>query len=438
MFRQVCFVVVGTVLIVGIGCRPAVREARDESQADASSDPQRKKPKEIENFRAKPSAPSPAVEPKNSGQEAQSREPKDGGMKPAPSTAFGRGSSGRKAMLAGRGGTRRVDQVVNAALVWLANHQSPDGSWSLHDYAKQCTDKTCTGHSDLSSDAGATALGLLPFLAAGQTHRSKGRYQNHIGRGIQWLIAHQQADGNLAKGSTKMMYGHGLAAMALAEAYGLSGDKRLADAAQAAVNFIVAAQNTQDGGWGYSPKEPGNTSVFGWQLLALTSAKMAGLQVDRSVITRAGKYLDSAAVHDGTEYAYRRGLGPSASMTAVGLLCRQYLGVRRDNPMLSGGEKYLLDHLPDEHSLNACYCYYAQHFMHNMSGYEWDTWNRATRDLLVRTQIRDTNSCADGSWDPANDAWGTQGGRLMKTSLSVLPLQVYYHGFLPLYKPLDW
>jgi hypothetical protein len=438
MFRQVCFAVVGAVLIVGIGCRPTVRKAGDESQAAASSDPQRKKPEEIEGLIAKPASASSPVEPKNSGQEAQRMEPTDGGMKPAPSTAFDRGSSSRKAMLAGSVGSRRGEQVVRTALVWLAKHQSLDGSWSLHDYTKQCTDKTCTGQSDFSSDAGATALGLLPFLAAGQTHKSPGRFKEPVRKAIDWLIAHQQPDGNLAKGSTKMMYGHGLAAMALSEAYALSGDKRLADAAQAAVNFIVAAQNPQDGGWGYNPKEPGNTSVFGWQLLALKSAKMAGLQVDRGVITRARKYLDSAAVRDGTEYAYRRGLGSSASMTAVGLLCRQYLSAKRDDPMLRGGEKYLLDHLPDENFPNVCYCYYGQNFMHNMSGYEWDTWNKTTRDLLVRTQIHDTNSCADGSWDPAKDAWGTQGGRLMETSLSVLPLEVYYHGYLPLYKPLNW
>ena len=33
-------------------------------------------------------------------------------------------------------------------------------------------------------------------------------------------------------------------------------------------------------------------------------------------------------------------------------------------------------------------------------------WNRKMRDILVRTQVRDVNSCANGSWDPAKDAVG--------------------------------
>ena len=97
----------------------------------------------------------------------------------------------------------RNERAVNAALVWLANHQLSDGSWSLQHYVDRCKDKTCTGPGDISADAGATALGLLPFLAAGQTHRSKGPYREHINRGIAWLVHHQQPDGNLAKGASR-------------------------------------------------------------------------------------------------------------------------------------------------------------------------------------------------------------------------------------------
>ena len=56
------------------------------------------------------------------------------------------------------------------------------------------------------------------------------------------------------------------------------------------------------------------------------------------------------------------------------------------------------------------------------------------REVLVRTQVSDVNSCANGSWNPAKDAWGKQGGRLVITSLSVLPLQVYYH-WIPIMRP---
>ena len=68
-----------------------------------------------------------------------------------------------------------------------------------------------------------------------------------------------------------------------------------------------------------------------------------------------------------------------------------------------------------------------------MNGYEWDTWNRKMRELLVHTQVRNTKDCANGSWAPENDAWGRRGGRLMQTSLSCLTLEVYYR-YLPLFK----
>ena len=141
-------------------------------------------------------------------------------------------------------------------------------------------------------------------------------------------------------------------------------------------------------------------------------------------------------MHDGTEYAYQPGQGPSNTMTSVGLLCRQYLGAKRDNPMLIGGMDYLMNHLPDEGFPNIYYWYYATQVMHNMSGYEWDTWNRKMRDLLVHTQVRNVNECANGSWAPEKDAWGRQGGRVMQTSLSCLTLEIYYR-YLPLFKAGD-
>jgi hypothetical protein len=349
-------------------------------------------------------------------------------------TGFGgRGSGSRKAMLATGGGTKHTERAVTAALVWLANHQLSDGSWSLQNYVQRCQDKTCSGQGDVSADAGATAMGLLPFLAAGQTHKSKGSYKNHIRAGIEWLIRHQQQDGNLAKGAQQMMYSHGLATIALCEAYGLTADREVGRAAQGAVNFILAAQNTADGGWRYNPKDPGDTSVVGWQLMALKSAHMAGLDVGGSVFSGTSKWLDSVAAHDGTEYAYQPGMGSTSTMTSVGLLCRQYLGAKRDNPMLVGGMAYLMKNLPDDALPNVYYWYYATQVMHNMSGYEWDAWNRKMRDILVHTQVRNTSECANGSWPPGNDPWGRRGGRVMQTSLSALTLEIYYR-YLPLFK----
>jgi hypothetical protein len=331
------------------------------------------------------------------------------------------------------GGATTKERVVSAALIWLANHQLDDGNWSLRDYSQRCTDKTCTGQGSVNSDAAATALGLLPLLAAGQTHKTKGPYQAHIRRALQWLIRHQHSDGNLAKGSQQMMYCHGLATIALSEAYGLSADRDVGVAAQGAVNFILAAQNTTDGGWRYNPRDPGDTSVLGWQLTALKSAHMAGLNVGGNVFPLAEKFLDSVAIHDGTEYCYQPGVGSSPSMTAEGLLGRAYLGATNNSRMLTGGVKYLMSHSPDEKLLNIYYWYFGAQVLHLSGGNDWDTWHHKIRDLLIRTQIRDAESCACGSWDPAKDVWGKQGGRLVETSLSALTLEVYCQ-YLPIFK----
>jgi hypothetical protein len=124
-------------------------------------------------------------------------------------------------------------------------------------------------------------------------------------------------------------------------------------------------------------------------------------------------------------------------MTAVGLLCLQYGGMRRTDPQMAEGVTALMRGMPDPKGggRNLYFWYYATQVMHNVSGPDWDTWNRRMRNILLDTQCK-TNNCAMGSWDPdkpTKDAWGEAGGRLMVTSLSALTLEVYYR-YLPLYK----
>ncbi len=124
-------------------------------------------------------------------------------------------------------------------------------------------------------------------------------------------------------------------------------------------------------------------------------------------------------------------------MTAVGLLCHQYLGMRRDDPAMLEGRRYVMEHLPDAGlRRDIYYWYYATMMMHNIIDPDWDAWNRQMRRTLITTQVNQPDSCANGSWDPdkpTQDRWGSQGGRLFVTSLSVLTLEVYYR-YLPLFK----
>ncbi len=143
------------------------------------------------------------------------------------------------------GATPKSQIAVLAALSWLARHQSPDGSWGIDSFTKQCKGGQCGGAGSHKADAAGTALGLLPFLAAGQTHLSKGPYQTKINSAVRWLITHQKPDGDLSAGAggNCRMYSHGLATVAICECYGLSEDSQVRSAAQKAIRFIEDAQD---------------------------------------------------------------------------------------------------------------------------------------------------------------------------------------------------
>lgn len=350
---------------------------------------------------------------------------------------FGGRGTGKHAGLGGGGGTKISERAVGAALSWFAHHQMPDGNWSIDKYTQRCKDATCVGAGKAASaDSAATALALLPFLAAGQTHTSKGPYQKTIHSGLYWLLKNQNSGtGDLRCGQN--MYAHGLASICLCEAYGLSNDPMLGRAAQSAIRFIVDSQNKEDGGWRYNPGDPGDLSVAGWQIMAMKSAQMAGLQVPQATFEKAKAFLDACASEASGTFSYMPGGGGgSPAMTAVGLLCNQYMHMKREDPTLVGGQSFLMGLLPEnsEGRRNLYFWYYGTQVMHNLPGPEWDTWNRAMRHALIDSQIKE--GCAMGSWDPmrpAKDPWGDQGGRIFVTSLATLSLEVYYR-YLPLYK----
>ena len=235
------------------------------------------------------------------------------------------------------------------------------------------------------------------------------------------------------------MYSHAIASMALCEAYGLSKEDRLKEPAQRAISFIVESQNKDDGGWRYFPGDAGDTSVFGWQMFALRSARLAGLEVPKTVTTACSYYLDLVATDKlRPRYSYMPGRSDTATMSAEALLCRQYLGWLRDSPAMVRGTAMVWDELRDSNDRNIYYWYYATQLLHNMQNKAWKQWNVRVRDGLVAMQVGG-DGCDRGSWSPiapVPDRWGIRIGRLYQTSLSVLTLEVYYR-FLPLYRTTE-
>ncbi len=337
----------------------------------------------------------------------------------------------------GDGRTRDTEISVAMALHWFFRHRNQNGSWSLSRFASHCTGpRPCSGIGSAESDSAATALGVLPFLGAGETHVGQGPYREVVRQALFWLKGHQSASGDLSGGSNHQMYAHALATLAMCEAYGMTKDPKIGDSAQHAVIFIEAAQNRATGGWRYIPADPtgGDTSVLGWQMMALRSAQLAGLSVNTLTMENAKKWL--AAVSKGSQhglYSYQPFKEATPTMTAIGMLSWQYLNMRADDPAMVEGKTYLMENLPDNRMRNTYYWYYGTQAMHNFMDGKWDTWNRAMRRSLLETQCHE--GCASGSWDPENptvDAWSEQGGRVVTTAFSTLSLEVYYR-YLPIY-----
>ena len=350
----------------------------------------------------------------------------------------GRSTEERSRMVRSEGGTVESEKAVELGLDWIARHQRPDGGWSL-DTRDACKGAPCPGERPMMfSDTAATGMALLPLLGAGHTHTKPGRYQKTIERGLFWLVKMQKPSGELfTTGSHHTaFYSHGIASMALCEAYGLTKDKRLRDPAQKAIFYINRSQNKVDGGWRYFVGEPSDTSVLGWQIFAMRSAHLAGLEVNRSVLKRARDYLDRVATDPGgASYAYMNGRGGSFTMTAEGLLCRQLMGWPKDHPAMIAGTAAIAANLDESQERNIYYWYYATQLLHNMRNKDWVRWNARVREGLISLQAIG-KECDRGSWDPAEpqvDKWGTMGGRLYTTSLSLLTLEVYYR-YLPLYR----
>ena len=347
----------------------------------------------------------------------------------AGSIFAGRSQRSRAELVATGGGSSMSEASVAAGLRWLADHQLDDGSWRLDKFheAQLCRGR-CGGLGG-PCDTGSTALALLPFLAAGQAHTS-GPYATVVSSGLLWLKQHQAESGDLRGVGIGQMYAHALATIALCEAFALTKDKSLADPAQRALDFIADAQH-QQGGWRYVPHQPGDTSVVGWQVMALRSGQLAYLRVADRVLAGAGRFLDHAQVYPAPAlYTYTPGGPATRTMTAEGLLCRQYLGWPHNSPGLVKGVDYLLENLPRRDSPDIYYWYYGTQVLHHFGGEPWELWNSHMRDTLVEMQSGSGHEA--GSWDPVGP-FADSGGRLYMTSLALLTLEVYYR-HMPLYQ----
>jgi hypothetical protein len=230
-------------------------------------------------------------------------------------------------------------------------------------------------------------------------------------------------------------YTQGQCTIALCEIYGMTKDKRFRDPAERAVQYCLVSQGSE-GGWRYSPAMDSDVSVTGWIVMALQSARMAGLEVPQDHFRRVERYLDSIGQEGGTRYPYQRGRETTLTMTAEAMLCRQYLGWARDDERLVDAMTWITQPrnlVSFERDRNVYYWYYATQAAHHMEGEYWKRWNEVMRQAVPEQQVRSGPEA--GSWDPlkpTRDEWAAHGGRLYVTCLSIYMLEVYYR-HMPIY-----
>jgi hypothetical protein len=355
---------------------------------------------------------------------------------PVNGIADGRQIGNKKGLLARFGGTKTTEEAVINALRWLKKQQRPDGSWSLKG-----------PYSDpgaYENPVAATAMALLAYQGFGITHlpdanteHSK-EFQPVVKKGWEALIKMQDADGLFTSAAidnhNHMFYTHGQCTIAVCELYAMTKDEKFKLPAQRAIDYCVKTQDPLRGGWRYLPQNDSDTSVTGWILVGLMSGRMGGLDVPEATLEKISRYLDAAQTDGGSQYSYRPNYSQvNAAMTAEGLLMRQYLGWDRNDERLVNGVRKIVAYPVNIESPNVYYWYYATQVCHHMEGDYWKEWNAVMRQVIPSAQVK--TGAEAGSWDPGEDEWGHQGGRLFCTCMCTYMLETYYR-HMPIYDKL--
>ncbi|MFO0966665.1 MAG: prenyltransferase/squalene oxidase repeat-containing protein [Gemmataceae bacterium] len=327
----------------------------------------------------------------------------------------GRRGAAKKKLLENGGGSDKTETAVAAALDFLVRVQKEDGSWALDDDGPE--------GGRIRNDTAATGFALLAFLGTGRTHRHGAKAGDKteeavsaaVEKGLQFLLKRQS---NKTGEFDTDMYAHAIATLAVCEAYGMSVDPKLRGPGQRGLVHIVYAQHA-DGGWRYRPKQPGDTSVSGWQIVALDIGRIARLDVPNITINKSIHFLDTVCDPANEGYGYT-GPGSTPTLTAVGLLCRQHLQAwGPENARLQKALAILDAKAPSVGDMY--YTYFATNVLRHVGGKRWQDWNEKMMEALLGAQEKD--GPLRGSF---RGAAGHVSGRLMQTCLCLWTLEVYY------------
>lgn len=356
---------------------------------------------------------------------------------------------------------------VEAALRWLADHQTESGFWDCDEFMaadKDPDQPKCDGQGNPCCDVGVTGLALLALLGNGNTMTS-GPYADTVRKGATWLRTVQVSSGLFGdEVGSPTMYNHAIATMALGEVafYG-PPQSELRAALEKAVTVLHRARNPERA-WRYAlvPNKDNDTSVTGWAVMALLTAREAGVQINEDALEGAMSWFQNLTdpVTGRTGYILGEGAGPgspparqqedlerfpaekSESLTALALLCELLMsGGKEQGPLARVLERQaacVAARPPawsvKEGSVDLYYWYYGSSAMHQWGEDGWNSWRQKLEQALVTSQRHDGNFA--GSWDPQVDPWGDECGRVGTTAFAVLALEAG-HRYLPVRDP-EW
>jgi hypothetical protein len=321
-------------------------------------------------------------------------------------------------------GSAETERAVLAALRWLKNNQQTNGSW-------QCQQSVAAG----------TALAALAFLGHGETPESE-EFGPAVNRALRYLVATVGPEGVVKEnGRFADMYAQGIVMLALSEAYGMTQSPALRAPSERMVSAVIAAQKVPKkeprdfGGWRYSINaSDSDSSVSGWIIMALKSARLAGIAVPEETFELASKYLWTL-YEDGT-FGYNQPR-KTPGTTAIGVLCQQFMGQSGDRRIQKALD-FLKEQKADWGETKGDFVlygwYYQTQAMFQGGGAYWEYWNRQIRDTMIRNQ-RD-----DGRWLPPPRSEAEQKdlatSPVYSTALGCLILEVYYR-YLPIYQEME-
>jgi hypothetical protein len=337
-------------------------------------------PQQSESKPAEPSATPPADEPTPAGTNDNE---KDGEVAaddtPAGTPANGTAENNPLASEM----DERLDESVHLGLEYLKREQKSDGSFGVGRYSRHVA---------------VTSLCALAFMADGNLP-GRGEYGEQVAEGLRFVLDHCQESGLIAADDSHgPMYGHGFAALFLGEVYGASPqDDRVRDALVKAVDLIVGTQN-EEGGWRYNPVPyDADISVTICQIMALRSARNAGIKVPKETIDRAVDYVRRCQNPDGG-FKYMLQAGGSAwPRTAAGVASLFYAGIYEDDSIDRGLDYLILNVLPGPgRSIGQAHYFYGHYYavqaMYLAGGEYWGKWWPAVREELLSRQT------SNGGW----------------------------------------